>query len=139
MATSVDDANRMIAAGAKNGKILQIGQQSRYNLLYVKMVQLVREGRIGDVEFVNGNIYRADWYFCLYGQSAGPVARLMVLAGTKGILETTTELNKVSNLEARSQTGVDRRRRLGAKRHQRARIGSRPGHWHVSGVPRFCE
>jgi predicted dehydrogenase len=179
MATSVDDANRMIAAAAKNGKILQIGQQNRYNPLYVKMVQLVRDGRIGDVEFVNGNIYRGDWYakswrytdpktnvttnwrylthtagsslmedgiheidvlhwminakvarvyasggnnvlkqretidhagividyengvkftfnFCLYGQAAGPVARLMVLAGTTGILETTTERNKVS-------------------------------------------
>jgi len=26
------------------------------------MVQLVRDGRIGDVEFVAGNIYRGDWY-----------------------------------------------------------------------------
>jgi predicted dehydrogenase len=180
MATSVDDANRMIAAAAKNGKILQIGQQNRFNPVYVKMVQLVREGRIGDVEFVNGNIYRGDWYakswrytdpktntatnwrylthtagsslmedgiheidvlhwminakvarvyasggnnvlkqretidhagividyengvkftfnFCLYGQAAGaPVARLMVLAGTQGIMQTTAERNKVS-------------------------------------------
>jgi predicted dehydrogenase len=62
MATTVDDANRMIAAAAKNGKILQIGQQNRFNPLYVKMSQLVRAGEIGDVEFVNGNIYRGDWY-----------------------------------------------------------------------------
>src|SRR5262249_33669077 len=36
MATTVDDANRMIAAAARNGKILQIGQQNRFNPLYVK-------------------------------------------------------------------------------------------------------
>ena len=58
MATSVDDANRMIAAAQKNGKILQIGQQNRFNPVYQKMVQLVRDGRLGDVEFVAGNIYR---------------------------------------------------------------------------------
>jgi predicted dehydrogenase len=199
MATSVEDANRMIAAAAKNGKILQIGQQNRYNPLYVKMVQLVREGRIGDVEFVNGNIYRGDWYakswrytdpktnvatnwrylthtagsslmedglheidvlhwminakvarvyasggnnvlkqretidhagividyengvkftfnFCLYGQSAGaPVARLMVLAGTQGIMQTTSERNKVSI------------RKQGAKEQSIDAGGSAPG------------
>lgn len=62
MATTVDDANRMIAAAAKSGKILQIGQQNRFNPLYVKMSHLVRAGEIGDVEFVSGNIYRGDWY-----------------------------------------------------------------------------
>ena len=179
MATSVEDANRMIVAAAKNDKILQIGQQSRYNPLYTKMLQLVRDGSIGDIKFVNGNIYRGDWYakswrymdpkthvatnwrylthtagsslmedgiheidvlhwminakvariyasggnnvlkqretidhagividyengvkftfnFCLFAQNAGPVARLMVLAGAKGILETTTERNRLS-------------------------------------------
>src|SRR5215472_12606400 len=53
MATSVDDANRMIAAAAKHGKTLQIGQQNRYNPLYMKMVELTREGRIGDIGFVS--------------------------------------------------------------------------------------
>ena len=62
MATTVDDANHMITAAAKNGKILQIGQQNRFNPLYVKMSQLVRAGEIGDVEFVSGNIFRGDWY-----------------------------------------------------------------------------
>ncbi len=62
MATTVDDANRMIAAAQKSGKILQIGQQNRFNPLYVKMNELVRAGEIGEVRFVNGNIYRSDWY-----------------------------------------------------------------------------
>jgi predicted dehydrogenase len=62
MATSVEDANRMIAAAEKNGKILQIGQQNRFNPLYVKMNELVRAGEIGDVKFVTGSIFRGDWY-----------------------------------------------------------------------------
>jgi predicted dehydrogenase len=62
MATKVEDANRMIAAAEKSGKILQIGQQNRFNPLYVKMNELVRAGEIGDLKFVTGNIYRSDWY-----------------------------------------------------------------------------
>jgi predicted dehydrogenase len=171
MATTVEDANRMIAAAQKNGKILQIGLQNRFNPLYVKMHQLVRAGEIGDIQYVAGNIYRGDWYaqswkytdpkmhaatnwrflthtagtslmedgiheidvlhgmigsrvarvyasggnnvykdretidhagividyedgvkftfnFCLFGPNSGPVARQMVLVGTKGVMET---------------------------------------------------
>ena len=62
MATSVDDANKMIAAAEKNGKILQIGQQNRFNPLYVKMNELVKAGEIGEVKFVTGSIFRSDWY-----------------------------------------------------------------------------
>ncbi len=62
MATKVEDANRMIAAAEKSGKILQIGLQNRFNPLYVKMNELVRAGEIGDVKFVTGSIYRGDWY-----------------------------------------------------------------------------
>ncbi len=62
MATSVDYANKMIAAAEKNGKILQIGQQNRFNPLYVKMNELVRSGEIGEVKFVTGDIFRGDWY-----------------------------------------------------------------------------
>jgi len=62
MATSVEDANRMIAAAERAGKILQIGQQNRFNPLYVKMNELVRAGDIGEVKFVTGSIYRGDWY-----------------------------------------------------------------------------
>jgi predicted dehydrogenase len=171
MATTVEDANRMIAAAETNGRILQIGQQNRFNPLYVKMQQLVRAGEIGVVEYVAGNIFRGDWYaqswrytdsrthtatnwrflthtagsslmedgiheidvlhgmigarvtrvyasggnnvykdretidhagividyengvkftfnFCLFGQNSGPAARQMVVAGTKGVMQT---------------------------------------------------
>jgi predicted dehydrogenase len=62
MATTVEDANRMIAAAERSRKVLQIGQQNRFNPLYVKMNQLVRAGEIGEVEYVTGNIFRGDWY-----------------------------------------------------------------------------
>lgn len=61
MATSVDDANRMIAAARKAGKILQIGQQNRYNPIYEKMAALIGQGEIGKVECVAGSLYRGDW------------------------------------------------------------------------------
>jgi len=47
------------------------------------------------IDYENG--VKFTFNFCLYGQSAGaPVARLMVLAGTQGIMQTTAERNKVS-------------------------------------------
>ena len=61
MATSVEDASRMIAAARRSGKVLQIGQQFRYTPLYEKMAALVKEGRIGAVEFASGNLFRGDW------------------------------------------------------------------------------
>jgi len=61
MATSVSDATRMIEASRRAGKILQIGQQMRYTPLYEKLAALVREGRIGAVQFASGNLFRGDW------------------------------------------------------------------------------
>jgi predicted dehydrogenase len=61
MATSVEDANRMIEAARRNGKILQIGHQMRYTPLYEKMDALVKSGEIGPVEFISGNLFRGDW------------------------------------------------------------------------------
>jgi predicted dehydrogenase len=61
MATSVADAGRMIAAAEKAGRILQIGQQFRYTPLYERMAALVKEGRIGTVQFASGNLFRGDW------------------------------------------------------------------------------
>ncbi|MBI3695253.1 MAG: Gfo/Idh/MocA family oxidoreductase, partial [Acidobacteria bacterium] len=61
MATSVADANHMIAASKRAGKILQIGQQMRHTPLYEKMAALVKEGRIGQVQFASGNLFRGDW------------------------------------------------------------------------------
>jgi predicted dehydrogenase len=61
MATSVEDANRMIAASRKAGKPLYIGFQKRLVPVTKKMKDLIAEGAIGKVEMVSGNLFRGDW------------------------------------------------------------------------------
>ncbi len=48
MAGTLPDATRMIAAARKADRILQINQSLRYHALYQTVVNLVRQGRIGD-------------------------------------------------------------------------------------------
>jgi predicted dehydrogenase len=61
MATTIDDANRMIAAGKKAGKILQLDLQMRYDPVYGRLHSLVKEGRIGTLQYASGFLYRGDW------------------------------------------------------------------------------
>jgi predicted dehydrogenase len=61
MATTVEDANRMIQASKKAGKTLYIGFQKRLVPTTEKMHELVASGEIGQVEFVSGNLFRGDW------------------------------------------------------------------------------
>lgn len=61
MATSVEAANRMIAAAERAGKILQIGLQMRYDPLYRKLAEIVENGQIGSIQYVSGNLFRGDW------------------------------------------------------------------------------
>jgi len=61
MATTVDDANRMIAAAARAGKVLQIGFQMRYRPLYTALAEVVRAGEIGPLLFISGSRFRGDW------------------------------------------------------------------------------
>ncbi len=61
MATTVEDANRMIEASHKAGKPLYIGFQKRLVPLTMRMKELVAAGEIGKVEFVSGNLSRSDW------------------------------------------------------------------------------
>jgi predicted dehydrogenase len=61
MATTVEDANRMIEASRKSGKLLYIGFQKRLVPLTVKMKELVAAGEIGKIAFVSGNLFRGDW------------------------------------------------------------------------------
>jgi predicted dehydrogenase len=86
MATSVADANRMIAAAEKNGKILQIGQQMRYTPLFEKMAALVKEGAIGAVQFASGNLFRGDWN-PLSWRYQGKVWRFSAAATGSSLLE----------------------------------------------------
>jgi predicted dehydrogenase len=61
MALTIEQANAMIAASEKAGKPLQIGLQMRYDPMYEKMSGLVREGEIGNLEYIAGNLFRGDW------------------------------------------------------------------------------
>lgn len=61
MATTIDDANRMIEASRKSGKLLYIGFQKRLVPVTTKMKELVAAGEIGKIEFVSGNLFRGDW------------------------------------------------------------------------------
>jgi predicted dehydrogenase len=61
IATTVEDANRMIEASRKTGKLLYIGFQKRLVPVTIKMHELAAAGEIGDVEFISGNLFRGDW------------------------------------------------------------------------------
>jgi predicted dehydrogenase len=61
MATTIEDANRMIEASRKSGKLLYIGFQKRLVPVTVKMKELAAAGEIGKIGFVSGNLFRGDW------------------------------------------------------------------------------
>jgi predicted dehydrogenase len=61
MATTIPDANRMIEASKKSGKLLYIGFQKRLVPVTAKMQELVAAGEIGKIELVSGNLFRGDW------------------------------------------------------------------------------
>lgn len=61
VATTIEDANRMIAASRRAGKPLYIGFQKRLVPTTSKMKELVAAGEIGTLSFVSGNLFRGDW------------------------------------------------------------------------------
>ena len=61
MATTVEDANRMIDASRRSGKLLYIGFQKRLVPTTAKMHELATAGEIGPIEFVSANLFRGDW------------------------------------------------------------------------------
>ena len=61
MATTVEDANRMIEASRKAGKLLYIGFQKRLVPVTAKMHELAAAGEIGQIQMVSGNLFRGDW------------------------------------------------------------------------------
>lgn len=61
MATKVEDANRMIEAAEKSGKLLYIGFQKRFNPANAKLHELATAGEIGKIEFMSAALLRGDW------------------------------------------------------------------------------
>jgi predicted dehydrogenase len=61
MATTIEDANKMIEASKKDGKLLAIGFQKRLSPTTLKIRELITAGEIGPVQFVSANLFRGDW------------------------------------------------------------------------------
>lgn len=61
MATRVEDANRMIEAANKAGKLLYIGFQKRFTPAHAKLHELATAGEIGTIEFMSAANLRGDW------------------------------------------------------------------------------
>lgn len=61
IATHLADADRMIAEAQHGKRILQVGFQLRYLNSYQRMHELIRQGAIGDLEYVWGALFRGDW------------------------------------------------------------------------------
>jgi len=47
LATTLEDCDRIIAAGKRAGKLLQVGMVYRYSNFYRKLAELIEQGRIG--------------------------------------------------------------------------------------------
>ena len=65
MATSVEDADRMLEAAKTNGKILTIHQSGRWSPVFAFIKQMLSDERIGQVFFIRSGGYsysrRNDW------------------------------------------------------------------------------
>jgi len=61
IATRIEDANRMIDAAKKSGKLLYIGFQKRFVPAHAKLHELAAAGTIGHIEFISANLFRGDW------------------------------------------------------------------------------
>lgn len=61
MATHLADAGRMMEAAKQKNLVLQIGHQMRYARRFHQAADLIRQGRIGTVEYVYAAIFRGDW------------------------------------------------------------------------------
>ncbi len=61
MATTLADADAMIAAAQRSSRLLQVGLQLRYTGIYLTAARQLQEGRIGKLKYITANLYRGDW------------------------------------------------------------------------------
>ena len=62
MALTVEDSNEMVKIAIDTGKILQIGHQRMFSLIYQQAYQQIREGKIGNVTQIRAYWHRNnDW------------------------------------------------------------------------------
>ncbi|MEM7344929.1 MAG: Gfo/Idh/MocA family oxidoreductase [Chloroflexota bacterium] len=73
LATTVDDAQRILDAEAQSGKHVMTDQTMRYMHPWQEMAQLAQSGGIGDVFFVQGDYIHDMWsYYAPEGQHHTP-------------------------------------------------------------------
>lgn len=62
MARTIEDADKMVRAQQKTGKILLIGHQRMFNVKYLRAFQMIKEGKIGKVTHIRAYWHRNnDW------------------------------------------------------------------------------
>lgn len=61
IATHVADATRMIETAKKQQRVLAVGFEMRYSMLFHRMAELLSQGAIGDLELVFAALFRGDW------------------------------------------------------------------------------
>jgi predicted dehydrogenase len=61
IATHVADATRMMKTAKAHQRVLEVGFEMRYSLLFHRMADLLRQGAIGDLELVFAALFRGDW------------------------------------------------------------------------------
>lgn len=61
IATSMADAQRMIDTATTRGRILEVGFEMRYLAGNARLAELLRQGAIGDLEYVHAALLRGDW------------------------------------------------------------------------------
>jgi len=61
IATHVADATKMIETAKKHQRVLGVGFEMRYSLLFHRMAELLGQGAIGDLELVFAALFRGDW------------------------------------------------------------------------------
>lgn len=61
MALHMADVERMIQTARRRKRILQVGFEMRYSTVFHRMGELVRQGAIGDMEYIFAALFRGDW------------------------------------------------------------------------------
>ncbi len=62
MATTIEDANEMVKTALDTGKILQIGHQRMFSLIYQQAFRMISEGKLGEITQIRAYWHRNnDW------------------------------------------------------------------------------
>ena len=55
------DHEEIIQTTTRTGRMLTVGYQSRYHVLYPKIMEMLRDGTIGELKLIQATLFRGDW------------------------------------------------------------------------------